>query len=530
MENDDDFFYKQPTLPGIPSEESHPPTGPLPKAIGPYKIESILEKGGMSILYLGIHPDTHEPVAVKVLSPRYVSHPDIVRRFLNEAEIIAMADHPNILKLYGHGEWDGGLYIAMEFVPGISLRQYFLKTPVSLKRALDIILDVSYALCHLHTHGVIHRDLKPENILVTETGAIKVIDFGIAQLLKERPTTESIAKQRMIGTPIYMSPEQRENPETVTYSSDIYSLGIISYELVLGKLSHGQIHISLMPKGLQKILNKALQYKPDDRYSDIVDFITDISSYLNSTSLQKEKKVGDNLSELSESLERAQELLVPAILPDWPKIALGTGVYKGLSVSGIYYDFLTVASGIYAVVIGESSAKGAEGILHVAFLRGMIRSLVHLSPHPEELASQINEKLVEDKMRSVFTLNILVLDMAAEEARYVSCGYGPLWSLPAGLVTPARIKNDNIALGIEPHTVFVTTPLPWHPGDALFLASAPIPAEDPAYADHLFSHLLAEAPHQTPQLEVDYILRKVKIRAAKTPLDRAFALISIHHQ
>src|SRR5271166_1002901 len=106
---------------------------PTPQNIGPYKIESLLEKGSMSLLYLGNHPTTGDPVTIKVLSPRFTSHPEAVKRFLNEAEMIAMADHPNIVKLYGYGEWSDGLYIAMEFIQGISLRQYLLQTPLSLK-------------------------------------------------------------------------------------------------------------------------------------------------------------------------------------------------------------------------------------------------------------------------------------------------------------------------------------------------------------------------------------------------------------
>jgi serine/threonine protein kinase len=219
----DNDFHKQLTSPGIPESPS-PLNAPVPKSIGPYTIESLLEKGGMSLLYLATDPNTRDPITIKVLSPKFLSHPEAVKRFINEAEIIAMANHPNIVQLYGHGEWEHGLYIAMEFIQGISLRQYILQTPVSLTRALDVIIDIAYALCHLHAHGVIHRDLKPENILVTDAGGIKVIDFGIAQLLtKTDITMPGEGRQQLIGTPIYMSPEQKENPEAVSFPSDIYS-------------------------------------------------------------------------------------------------------------------------------------------------------------------------------------------------------------------------------------------------------------------------------------------------------------------
>jgi len=105
-------FYQQPTRPTAqPAETSIQPI-PIPQKIGPYKVETLLEKGGMSILYLGTHPETHQPTTIKVLSPKFVSNPEIVDRFLKEAEIIALADHPNIVKLFGQGKWEGGLYIA----------------------------------------------------------------------------------------------------------------------------------------------------------------------------------------------------------------------------------------------------------------------------------------------------------------------------------------------------------------------------------------------------------------------------------
>src|SRR5256885_15602408 len=118
---DDQDFHKQRTLPTIANSKSDEQK--LPEKIGPYKVEALLERGGMSLLYLATHPETKDPITIKVLFPEFVSNPEMVQRFLREAEIIELTDHPNIVKLYGQGEWENGLYIAMEFIQGISLRQ-----------------------------------------------------------------------------------------------------------------------------------------------------------------------------------------------------------------------------------------------------------------------------------------------------------------------------------------------------------------------------------------------------------------------
>ena len=278
-------FYKQNTLPDLISGEQEPP---LPATIGPYKIESLFSKGGMSLLYLGLDPETKKALIVKVLSPAYVAHPEAVSRFLNESKAISLSNHPNIVKLYGQGEWEKGLYIAMELIHGISLKQFIMQHSLSMRRALEIVLQVAFALLHLHSHGVIHRDLKPENILITEEGEIKVIDFGIVQLREEEKKANANAG-RFLGTPNYMSPEQKENPSSVSYSTDIYSLGITLYELVLGKLSYGMINLTDLPKGLKKIAAKALAVSVKERYANISEFIHDIREYLNSGELEKER-------------------------------------------------------------------------------------------------------------------------------------------------------------------------------------------------------------------------------------------------
>lgn len=518
IENDD--FYKQPTSPGVPPAEQAATTA-IPKQVGPYKVESLLEKGGMSILYLGTHPQTKEPTTIKVLSSKYLSHPDVVKSFLREAEIIAMTNHPNIVQLFGYGEWEGGLYIAMEFIQGISLRQYILQNPISLKRAIDILIDICYSLCHLHSHGVIHRDLKPENILITESGQIKVIDFGIAQLLTEVSPEH---RRQLVGTPVYMSPEQRDDPSSVSFPSDIYSLGIIAYELILGKLSHGQIHLSLMPRGIQKILHRMLLPKPLDRYQDVVDVIADLSAYKNSTDLKKEKKSGDPVSEMAENMKRVQMTLLASTPPQWPEVEIGLTGHQGISLSGIYYDFLELPDGAYGLIMGEAASQGAEGVIYTGVLRGLVRALCRLTTKPIELVTILNDILFRDSMNQQFALNYLIIDPPNNQLRYISCGFGNLWKIPHDAKTTKKIETSNASLGTIQDAEFVEVTESWQIGDKLILNTVS------GLSEELFQKALEENLDQPPQKQVESILRKLRTSATKVFQERSIALVSIQRK
>jgi eukaryotic-like serine/threonine-protein kinase len=520
-------FDKQITL---PTTESLTPNKELiPEKIGPYRVEALLEKGGMSFLYLATHPETKDPITIKVLFPEFLSNPEMVQRFLREAEIIGLADHPNIVKLYGQGEWEGGLYIAMEFIQGISLRQYLLRNLISLKHALEIVMEISMAICHLHAHGVIHRDLKPENILVTENGGIKVIDFGIAQLLTDEQREEN-SQRRLIGTPIYMSPEQKENPGSASYPSDIYSLGIITYELVLGKLSHGQIHLSIMPKGLQKILIKSLQSKPENRYLDIVDFMMDISTYLHSPSLLKENKELDPLGDLSESLRQAQHALVPLKTPAWKEIEMGLATYKSLGISSLYYDFFDLPQDAYGIIIGEPSVKGSPGLVYTSVLRGMVRALCQLTQSPKEMATVLNALLHDDPMKQYFAFSYLVLLPKENKLRFISCDCGYIWLGTGPLSQLTLLESTNPILGKESNVNFTEVEYPWNVNETL-LFYATLGAQNSSHAsifslDQLQSSL-DEIILPSPQRQVDAILRKAKVILSRTSDERSVVLLSL---
>lgn len=514
-------FYQQPTKPAVTPDESAPKIVGIPKKIGPYQIETLLEKGGMSILYLGTHPETHQPTTIKVLSPKFASNPEIVERFLREAEIIKMADHPNIVKLYGQGKWENGLYIAMEFIQGISLRQYILQTPISLKRALEIIIDIAYALCHLHTHGVIHRDLKPENILVTESGSIKVIDFGIAQLLTEA-SSEAPSQQRVIGTPIYMSPEQRENPQSVAFPADIYSLGIIAYELMLGKLSHGQIHLSLMPKGMQKILVKALQPNIKDRYQDIVDFIVDVSNYLNSEAFEKDKVVKDHLSELSESLRRSQILLNGEKAPAWKELNIQVSTYSSQTISGVYYDFLELEHGQYGIVFAESSLKGVEGLFFCSIFRGLLKGLYKNFPNLSDLALMLNQHITQDGLDKLFNFNYLLIDKNTHTVRYLICGQSFLWIKP-DQKSPFKAVSENPSLGADINSKFQQQQMDLRPNDAFIFSNIDHELPESAWVE-----IWQASPVPNSLIFLEVFLRRYKLAHKKSPT-KTISFISIQN-
>lgn len=351
----------------------------VPSHIGNYAIEGLIDRGGMSLLYLGIHTKTGSPAIVKVLSPKYVPNQEVVTRFTNEATIIALADHPNIVKLYEYGTWENGFYIAIEFVKGKSLRKILSLQPFPLRKALEIILETAYALCHLHTHGIIHGDIKPENILITDDDKVKLIDFGIAKMFAPIDKLEEAFAGKIAGTPIYMSPEAKKGLEALTFQSDIYSLGIMAYELVLGRITHGKIILSLAPKGLGKILSKALQPVPSNRYQDIVDFITDISNYMNSAEVEKDRHGSDYFFELYEKLEEVHESFLPKSLPAWPNVDIGKADIHGMGLSStLYYDFFDLKKN-KVLFLASIPVRGGEGVISIASLRSICRTLFFIS-------------------------------------------------------------------------------------------------------------------------------------------------------
>jgi serine/threonine protein kinase len=244
------------------------------------EILELIGKGGMGAVYKARQKQLDRIVALKILPPDIGSDPAFAERFTREAKALAKLNHPNIVTLYEFGEASGQFYFLMEFVDGVNLRQLLQNRPVSAREALAIVPQICDALQFAHDQGIVHRDIKPENILLDRRGRVKVADFGLAKIIGGKNETDGGEKisvsanltdaGKIMGTPNYMSPEQKENPGDVDHRADIYALGVVFYQMLTGELPDKKIEppskkVSIDVR-LDEIVLRALEKKPELRY------------------------------------------------------------------------------------------------------------------------------------------------------------------------------------------------------------------------------------------------------------------------
>lgn len=266
-----------------------------PDQLGKYTIRRILGEGGMGIVYMGIDPDLNRPVAIKTIRRGLLQGRaglELRERFRREAQAEGRMLHPNIVAIYDFGEdIEGTPYFVMEYVEGRSLKEFLSRgMHFNLQMTLHITSQLLSALDYSHSRGVVHRDVKPANILLTEEDTVKIADFGIARMEE----SEFTATGRVMGTPQYLSPEQRAGQKTDA-RSDLYSTGLVLYELLTGeKPFAGEHHSSknyritqehltkldnLPPDVLPQfkaVLTRALAREPADRYQSAATFLADL--------------------------------------------------------------------------------------------------------------------------------------------------------------------------------------------------------------------------------------------------------------
>src|SRR6266481_4318914 len=197
------------------------------------EILECLGRGGMGVVYKARQPRLDRVVALKILAREKEKDPHFAERFQREAQALARLSHSNIVMVYDFGETAGLYYLLMEYVDGLNLRQLLQTRKMTPQQALTIVPKICEALQYAHEQQIVHRDIKPENVLVDKYGRVKIADFGIAKMLGQATPNGSLTGEKgVIGTPHYMAPEQIEKPATVDHRADIYSLGVVFYELL----------------------------------------------------------------------------------------------------------------------------------------------------------------------------------------------------------------------------------------------------------------------------------------------------------
>jgi predicted Ser/Thr protein kinase len=247
------------------------------------EILELLGQGGMGAVYKARQPGLDRLVALKVLPRAAGRDVAFAERFTREARALARLGHPSIVAVYDFGQAGGLYYFLMEFVDGVNLRQALRAGRLQPSEALQIIPQICEALQYAHDEDVVHRDIKPENILLDKKGRVKIADFGLARLLGQAPADLRLTDPRQVmGTPHYMAPEQVERPLEVDHRADIYSLGVVFYELLTGELPLGRFappsHKGKVDARLDDVVLRALEKEPQRRYQQASQVKTDVES------------------------------------------------------------------------------------------------------------------------------------------------------------------------------------------------------------------------------------------------------------
>ncbi len=256
--------------------------------VGPYRIIEQLGQGGMATVFKAYHPGLDRFVAIKVMHPAFKQDPTFLARFQREARVVAKLDHPHIVPIYDYAEHNTNPYLVMKYIEGETLKARLSRGPLTRDEGLHIVDAMGKALGYAHGRGILHRDIKPSNILLCPDGSIYLADFGLARIAQAGEST--LSNEMLLGTPHYISPEQARGERNLDAGTDIYSFGVVLYEMVVGRVPfnadtpfsiiHDHIYTPLplpqkinprVPDSVQRVLLKALAKDRADRYATVED-------------------------------------------------------------------------------------------------------------------------------------------------------------------------------------------------------------------------------------------------------------------
>jgi serine/threonine protein kinase/Tfp pilus assembly protein PilF len=294
--------------------------------VGPYRITGQIGQGGMATVCKAYHAN------LKVLHPAFKEDPTFLERFKREARIVARLEHPHIVPVYDFADFEGQPYLIMKFIEGETLKARLKRQPLALDETLHILATVASALTYAHDQGILHRDIKPSNIMLDQHGTPYIADFGLARIAQAGESTMS--QDMMLGTPQYISPEQAKGIHDLGPGTDIYSLGVVLYELMVGRVPfnadtpyaivHDHIYKPLplpstvnpaVPLGVERVLLKALAKDPEARYQSAVEMVDDFRQAVQAEGLTELSATHYRPLAISSTAETLPETISPPPTP-----------------------------------------------------------------------------------------------------------------------------------------------------------------------------------------------------------------------
>jgi serine/threonine protein kinase len=391
------------------------------EVIGRYQIKEKIGGGGMAVVYLAYDPVFEREVAIKVITPQFTNEPNFRKRFEREARTIAALEHSAIVPVYDYGEHEGQPYLVMRYMAGGSLKDLLDRGALGFAKAVEITSRLAPALDKAHAAGVVHRDLKPANILFDQEGNAYISDFGIAKIAQDVST--SLTGSSLVGTPAYMSPEQARGDKQIDGRSDVYALGAILYQMLTGELPYQadtpvqlavkhvldpvphilEINPSL-PRGCDRVINRAMAKEKDSRYASVAELSDDLLSVMMSvqSTLDAFPRVGRSPRIEFPKGEKDNEALLPAKNPK--KLVWFAGIAVLFLVIGIFIAIWLYRMRKVAIIENLPTASVASAFISTPILEEPLwtstsTSAKTTSPTPSKTLTSL--KSTEPTVRAV---------------------------------------------------------------------------------------------------------------------------------
>jgi predicted Ser/Thr protein kinase len=404
-----------------------------------------LGQGGMGVVYKARQRHLNRLVAVKILPPSVGSEPAFAERFTREAQALAQLNHPNIVQVYDFGRTDEFFYFVMEYVDGVNLRALIREGKLEPEQALKIVPQICDALQFAHDEGIVHRDIKPENILIDKKGRVKIADFGLAKLLGRAPEDLSLTGTgQLMGTLGYMAPEQLQEAHAVDHRADIYSLGVVFYEMLTGHLPIGRfdlpskrLHVDVR---LDEVVLRSLESEPGRRYQHASEVKEQVER-ITSSGTQPTSAFAAQHSHDSQgfALERGSSHWMDSLLGIDPKV--------GQQLVHVVAGVLGTAAALLFISVGfdlMNTEYAIFGGIACSMLAGLVESLgAKLFPRDQDSVVAGNAKLQAALAMSVSPQRDQVLLKVARES--AEEGEGQVARLALEAIQDINVRDEAAA-------------------------------------------------------------------------------------